>query len=134
MCVCQCVCARAFYTQTSRLLYDLPAKVLKSLDEPMMTAKAYCGRVITEWLSHELVLATRGLLRGDLETRWVCVTVTATQAYMVNREGLVYARGYLKLAEMLQRNGKNYFIIRPKLDALGHMLKQMRETRCGGPT
>jgi len=75
VCVSVCVCARAFYTQTSRLLYDLPAKVLKSLDEPMMTAKAYCGRVITEWLSHELVLATRGLLRGDLETRWVCVTV-----------------------------------------------------------
>lgn len=71
-----CVCERAFYTQTSiRSLYDLPAKVLKSLDEPMMTAKAYCGRVITEWLSHELVLATRGLLRGDLETRWACVTV-----------------------------------------------------------
>ena len=75
VCQCVCVCARAFYTQTSRLFYDLPAKVLKSLDEPMMTAKAYCGRVITEWLSHELVLATRGLLRGDLETRWVCVTV-----------------------------------------------------------
>ena len=30
---------------------------------------------------------------------------TATQAYMVNREGLVYARGYLKLAEILQRLG-----------------------------
>ena len=28
---------------------------------------------------------------------------TATQAYMVNREGLVYARGYMKLTEMMQR-------------------------------
>ena len=40
-----------------------------------MTAKAYCGRVITEWLSHELILAANGRLRGNEEIRLTCVTV-----------------------------------------------------------
>ena len=41
----------------------------------------------------------------NILTCMISLLRTATQAYMVNREGLVYARGYLKLAEMLQRLG-----------------------------
>ena len=40
-----------------------------------MTAKAYCGRVITEWLSHELILAAHGPCRGNEEIRLACVTM-----------------------------------------------------------
>lgn len=43
--------------------------------EAKMTAKAYCGRVITEWLAHTLIQATSGPLRGDEATRLLCVTV-----------------------------------------------------------
>ena len=59
----------------SYLLYVLPAQVLKSMDEAMLTAKAYCGRVITEWLAYALKVAIAGPLGRDEEIRWLCVTV-----------------------------------------------------------
>ena len=63
-------------------------KVLKDLDEPKMTCKAYCGRVITEWLSREL--ATANLNRAGLneEIRWAAVTVTLAKQ---NAQARIYA-------------------------------------------
>lgn len=41
-----------------------------------MTAKAYCGRVITEWLASVLGSAVLGPLRDNEEVRWNAVTMT----------------------------------------------------------
>lgn len=55
------------------------AEVLKSLGERMLTAKAYCGRVITEWLSYVLGVARLGPLRNNLEIQWAAVTLILQQ-------------------------------------------------------
>lgn len=41
-----------------------------------MTCKAYCGRVITEWLASALGAARLGRLRDNEEIRLAAVTVT----------------------------------------------------------
>ena len=57
-------------------LSTVEPKVLKDLDEPKMTCKAYCGRVITEWLSRELATANLNHAGQNEEIRWAAVTVT----------------------------------------------------------
>lgn len=52
------------------------------MDEPKLTAKAakaYAGRVITEWLAHALVTAHAGLLRNNEQIRLATVTVMLTR-------------------------------------------------------
>jgi hypothetical protein len=67
--------SRAFLDANESVASLHTAEVLKAQEQGLMTAKAYCGRVITEWLSHELILAANGPLRGNEEIRLACVTV-----------------------------------------------------------
>ena len=54
----------------------------------MLTAKAYCGRVITEWLAHVFSSAVRGPLRANELIRWAAVTVTLVDKDVFNRRHL----------------------------------------------
>ena len=62
--------------------------MLKKLDEAMLTAKAYCGRVITEWLAHVLASAVRGPLRDNEEIRLAAVTMILAEGKMFAKVGI----------------------------------------------
>ena len=62
--------------------------MLKNLEEAMLTAKAYCGRVITEWLAHVLSSAVRGPLRDNEQIRWAAVTVILVEKDVFNHRHL----------------------------------------------
>ena len=76
----------------------------------MLTAKAYNGRVITEWLSYELVLATQGDLRENELIRWTCITVILDLISFLIAQCAYYNFCFLSLLSNCKQKQNSFYL------------------------